>query len=41
VIELLRRLHAGGQTILMVTHNSEVAAAASRVVGMRDGRVDG
>ena len=40
VIELLRRLHAGGQTILMVTHNPEVAAAASRVVGMRDGRIE-
>jgi putative ABC transport system ATP-binding protein len=41
VIELLRRLHAGGQTILMVTHNPEVAAAASRVVSMRDGRIEG
>ena len=40
IIELLRRLHAGGQTILMVTHNPEVAMAASRVVGMRDGRID-
>lgn len=41
IVELLRRLHLGGQTILMVTHNPEVAAAATRVVGMRDGRVDG
>jgi putative ABC transport system ATP-binding protein len=41
VIELLRRLHSGGQTILMVTHNPEVAAAASRVVAMRDGRIEG
>jgi putative ABC transport system ATP-binding protein len=40
VLELLRRLHAGGQTILMVTHNPEVAAAASRVVAMRDGRIE-
>ena len=40
VIELLRRLHAGGQTILMVTHNPEVAAAATRVVAMRDGRIE-
>ena len=39
IIELLSRLHAGGQTILMVTHNREVAAAASRVVDMRDGRM--
>jgi putative ABC transport system ATP-binding protein len=39
VIELLRRLHAGGQTILLVTHDSVVADAAGRVVRMLDGRV--
>lgn len=41
VLELLRRLHTGGQTILMVTHNPEMAVAASRVVCMRDGRMEG
>ncbi|HEY5697308.1 MAG TPA: ABC transporter ATP-binding protein [Acidimicrobiales bacterium] len=40
VLELFRRLHADGQTILMVTHSDEVAAGADRIVGMRDGRVD-
>jgi putative ABC transport system ATP-binding protein len=40
VLELFRRLHADGQTILMVTHNDEVAGAADRVVRMRDGRVE-
>jgi putative ABC transport system ATP-binding protein len=39
VIELLRRLHSGGQTILLVTHDSAVADAAERVVRMLDGRV--
>jgi len=39
VIELLRRLHAGGQTIVLVTHDAGVAAAAGRVVRMRDGRI--
>jgi putative ABC transport system ATP-binding protein len=39
VLELFRRLHADGQTILMVTHNPEVAAGAGRIVEMRDGRV--
>ena len=39
VIELLRRLHAGGQTIVLVTHDADVAAAAGRVVRMRDGRM--
>jgi putative ABC transport system ATP-binding protein len=39
VLELLRRLHATGQTILLVTHDDEVAGAAERLVTMRDGRV--
>ncbi len=39
VIELLRRLHDGGQTIVLVTHDESVAAAARRVVRMRDGRI--
>src|SRR5271156_5079315 len=40
VIELMRRLHRGGQTIVMVTHDPEVASAASRIVRMRDGRIE-
>ena len=40
IIELLRRLHAGGQTIVMVTHDAGVAAAAGRLVRMRDGRIE-
>jgi putative ABC transport system ATP-binding protein len=40
VLELFSRLHRDGQTILMVTHNQEVADAADRIVHMRDGRVD-
>jgi putative ABC transport system ATP-binding protein len=39
VLELFRRLHAGGQTILLVTHDEQVADAAERVVRMQDGRV--
>jgi putative ABC transport system ATP-binding protein len=37
VLELFRRLHGRGQSILMVTHNPDVAAGASRVVHLRDG----
>jgi putative ABC transport system ATP-binding protein len=40
VLELFRRLHSGGQAILMVTHDQKVADAASRIVRMSDGRVD-
>jgi putative ABC transport system ATP-binding protein len=39
VLELFRRLHAEGQTIVLVTHSSDVAAGAQRRVLMRDGLV--
>jgi putative ABC transport system ATP-binding protein len=41
IIELLRRLHQAGQTIILVTHDQAVADAASRIVTMRDGRIEG
>jgi putative ABC transport system ATP-binding protein len=39
VIELLRRLHTGGQTMILVTHDPDVAEAAERIARMRDGRI--
>jgi putative ABC transport system ATP-binding protein len=38
VIELLSRLHHGGQTIVLVTHDADVASVAGRIMRMRDGR---
>jgi putative ABC transport system ATP-binding protein len=40
VLELFRRLHGAGQTIVLVTHADHVAEAADRIVRMRDGRID-
>jgi putative ABC transport system ATP-binding protein len=39
ILELFRRLHDAGQTILMVTHDPDVAAGAGRIIRMSDGRV--
>jgi putative ABC transport system ATP-binding protein len=39
VLDLLVRLAAGGQAILMATHSAEAAAVCSRVVRMQDGRI--
>lgn len=39
LLELLARLHAGGKTMLMVTHSAAVASRAERVIHVRDGRV--
>jgi putative ABC transport system ATP-binding protein len=40
VMDLFLSLNADGQTIVMVTHNPQIAAAASRTVSMRDGRIE-
>jgi putative ABC transport system ATP-binding protein len=38
-LELLRRLNSEGMTIVMVTHDADVAAHAHREIKMRDGLV--
>jgi putative ABC transport system ATP-binding protein len=39
IVALLRELHAEGATILVITHDIEIAAAMPRRVEVRDGRV--
>jgi ABC-type lipoprotein export system ATPase subunit len=38
-MQLFRALHAEGRTIVMVTHNPDIAAELPRVVEMQDGRI--
>ena len=40
VLELLRELHAEGRTILIITHDRELAASLPRRVSMRDGSIE-
>jgi putative ABC transport system ATP-binding protein len=39
IVALLHELNADGTTILVITHNEEVAAAMQRRIEMRDGRI--
>jgi putative ABC transport system ATP-binding protein len=39
VIALFHDLHASGRTIILITHDADVAAVASRQVHLRDGRI--
>lgn len=40
IMQMLRDLNAGGKTIIMVTHENDIAEWARRVVRLRDGRVE-
>jgi putative ABC transport system ATP-binding protein len=37
VLRLFESLHAAGQTLVIVTHDSRIAATADRLISMRDG----
>lgn len=39
VMELITNLNKEGRTIIMVTHEKDVAAYASRVIMLKDGKV--
>ena len=41
IVELLKGLSERGQTIIVVTHDMEVARQTDRIITMRDGRVAG
>jgi putative ABC transport system ATP-binding protein len=40
IMRVFGALHAAGQTVIMVTHEPDIAAHAERVVVLRDGRVE-
>ncbi len=39
IMDILDTLNRDGQTLLVVTHNSELAARAQRIIHMRDGQI--
>jgi len=40
IMEVFASLHTAGQTVIMVTHEPDIAAQAARVVVLRDGQVE-
>ncbi|MGH9410889.1 MAG: ABC transporter ATP-binding protein [Vicinamibacterales bacterium] len=40
IMAVFKRLHESGNTIILVTHEAEIAAHASRVISIRDGQVE-
>ena len=40
IMALFERLHSGGNTIVLVTHEPDIAAHAHRIIHIRDGQVE-
>jgi putative ABC transport system ATP-binding protein len=40
IMALFARLHQGGNTIILVTHEPDIAAHAHRVIRLRDGKIE-
>lgn len=40
VLGLIEEVHAGGQTVVLVTHDADVAHVAQRQIRLRDGRIE-
>jgi putative ABC transport system ATP-binding protein len=40
IMGLFERLHEAGNTIILVTHEADVAAHAHRIISIRDGKVE-
>ncbi len=39
IMELLKKLHKEGKTIILITHSQEIAKSAKRVIQIKDGRI--
>ncbi len=39
VLQLLRKLHGGGNTVVLITHDNSIAATADRIIRLEDGNV--
>jgi len=39
IIEIFKQLNSGGITIIMVTHEQDLASAAKRIIKLRDGKI--
>lgn len=40
IIQILKRLHEAGRTVIMITHDPDIAKQAERVIRIKDGRIE-
>ncbi len=39
IMEILKGLHGEGRTVILITHDNEIAARAKRIIRIMDGKI--
>lgn len=40
IMQILKNLHAEGRTVILITHDSDIAKQADRIIKIRDGKIE-
>ena len=40
IIQILKELHNEGRTVILITHDNEIAAQSKRVIRIKDGKIE-
>ncbi len=40
ILQILKQMHTSGRTVILITHDNEIAAQAKRIIHIRDGKID-
>ena len=40
IMEILKNLHQSGRTVILITHNNEIAYQAKRIIKIKDGKIE-
>lgn len=40
IMQIMKDLHKEGRTIILITHDNEIAARAERIIKIKDGRIE-
>lgn len=40
IMQILKNLHAEGRTVILITHDSDIAKQANRIIKIRDGKIE-
>ena len=40
IMQIMKQLHEDGRTVILITHDNEIASQAKRIIKIKDGRIE-